>query len=182
MVIWLTTSQAEQVARHAFAEAPQEACGLIAGAGVQAQHIIPVANIAADPRRRYEMDHAELVRAIFEIQSSGLSLIGIYHSHPDSDPIPSPTDIQQANYPDTACVIVSLSGEKPRLAGWRISATQVSHPSAHWLNPPAEIAEEELTPAQRAAIVVGALLALVLVLIVSLSLLPPAPPVPGFIR
>ena len=37
---------------------------------------------------------------------------------PAGDPIPSPTDVALATYPDTAYLIVGLGRDAPRLAAW----------------------------------------------------------------
>ncbi len=184
MILWLTDSQARQIAQHARAEAPNEACGLIAGVGAQAQRIIPAPNGAADPRRHFEIEHAALVKAMFEIEAAGLSLIGIYHSHPHGDPIPSATDIREANYLDTIQVIVGLSRREPAVAAWRVTALRTVEPVHLHVgdSAPRDVAEPGLSRAQRAAIVISALAAFIFLLLVSLSLLPPAPPIPGLIR
>lgn len=178
MALWLTDEQAQAVIRHALTEAPREACGLIAGHGTRATTIIPAVNAAPDPLHYYEIDHRALVQAMITIEHSGQSLIGIYHSHPHGDPIPSHTDIIQAAYPDAVYLIVGLHGGQPRLNGWRIRRREVEpvplhigpYPPANELNP--------LTNPQKAAILISAIVAFVFMIILSLSLLPPAPTIP----
>lgn len=178
MTLWLTEPLARQIVQCALNDAPDETCGLIAGLGGRAQVILPVRNVAADARVHYEMDHATLVQAMFEIEHRGLELIGIYHSHPNGEPIPSQTDIRLANYPDVIHVIVSLKGEAPRLAGWLIRPTEVDPVMLHigFSEPPVEA--PSLSKSHKMAIVIGAILAFVFVIGVSLSLLPPAPVIP----
>jgi len=48
-------------------------------------------------------------------------LVAIYHSHPVSQPYPSPTDRAEAHYPDAAYVVVSLRASEPELEAWRIT-------------------------------------------------------------
>jgi proteasome lid subunit RPN8/RPN11 len=43
----------------------------------------------------------------------GLEHLGIYHSHPTGENVPSPRDIERALYPDAAYLIVS---SQPRAA------------------------------------------------------------------
>ena len=35
-------------------------------------------------------------------------MVAIYHSHPDSPPLPSSADLAQANYPEALYLIISL--------------------------------------------------------------------------
>ena len=44
-------------------------------------------------------------------RETGLDLLGFYHSHPHSVPVPSPTDLAESTYPDALQIIVGLSGE-----------------------------------------------------------------------
>jgi proteasome lid subunit RPN8/RPN11 len=47
------------------------------------------------------------------LREEKLTHLGQYHSHPFSDNVPSPTDIEQAGYPDQAYFIVSLRADAP---------------------------------------------------------------------
>jgi proteasome lid subunit RPN8/RPN11 len=180
MWLWLTHAQASAILDHARAEAPREACGLVAGvseAGMyKAVEIIPVANTAPDPQRLYQMDERELARQITRLNARGLSLVGLYHSHPAGDPIPSPVDVAQATYPDTAYLIAGLKhGE---LAAWEIRYGQVRPVDLHIGSQPPPQTGERLSRAQQTAIIAAALLAFTLLIVISLSLLPPAPIIP----
>jgi len=88
-------------------EPSQECCGLLAGRDGVITHAYPARNAASDPATRYEIAPEELFQLMREIRSSGLQLLGIYHSHPHGANEPSPTDIQRAYYPDAAYLIVS---------------------------------------------------------------------------
>jgi proteasome lid subunit RPN8/RPN11 len=174
-VLWLTHDQADQISAHARAEAPREACGLIAGTDGRALDIVPVANAAADPLHHYLMDPAQMTRAMLGFERRGLGLIGIYHSHPHSDPIPSPVDVRQAAYPDTTYLIVGLKHPESQLAAWSIRAGAVERVDLHiGFEGPPEL-PRSLSRAQIAAIVLSAVLVVALMLALSLSLLPPAP-------
>jgi [CysO sulfur-carrier protein]-S-L-cysteine hydrolase len=173
--LWLTPAQAETIARQALDARPDEACGLIAGIGEQAQQIIPILNKADDPQHHFQFDEIAFTNAMFEIERAGLSLIGIYHSHPNTDPIPSQTDIRQSNYPHTAYVIVGLKQGEPRLAAWEIRHAMVNPVDLHISTQPPPPQESPLSRAQKTAIIVAAVVAVVFMLILSLSLLPPAP-------
>lgn len=181
--LWLTDEQAREILEHARAEAPREACGLIAGRSdrtLRAVEIIPVENSAADPLHRYEMDRAVLSRHLPRFERDGLELIGLYHSHPSGEPIPSPTDIVEAAYPDTAYVIVGLRGNAPNLAAWHIHYGMVNPVELHiGTLPPANVHDiPPLSDAQRFAVIAAALLAFIVLVALSLYLLPAAPEIP----
>lgn len=50
----------------------------------------------------------------------GEELVAIYHSHPVSQPYPSPTDRAEAQYPDAFYVLVSLRTRDPEVRAFRI--------------------------------------------------------------
>ena len=172
----------EQDARQIVADARDarlnEICGLLAGHNGRVEWVCPVPNSAADARHYYAMEPAAMVEAMFEIERLGFSLIGIYHSHPDSEPIPSQTDIAQSAYPDLIYLIVGLRGSEPRLAAWRLRSYEVEAVELHVGPLPPADEPQELTNLQKSAIVIGAILAFVFMIVVSLSLLPPAPKIP----
>ena len=178
MVLWLTEQQARDIAHYALAQLPAEACGLIAGKNGKAQLIIPIANVAAISEHHFEMEPKSMVRAIFDIETQGLTLIGIYHSHPKSDPIPSQIDIQQSRYPDVYHLIVGLAGNEPTFSAWKIKQHEVEAVALHIgpIPPPAN--SESLSTAQKTAIILSMVVAFIFMLLVSLSLLPPAPQIP----
>lgn len=108
----LTNEQLKRMIAHVDAQFPLEACGLLAGRGVRVESVLEVTNQAQSPTR-YVMDPIEQLNAFEEIESQGLDLLGIFHSHPAGPEIVSPTDIAQAAY---AVVYVILSRVDN---GWR---------------------------------------------------------------
>ncbi len=82
------------------AQAPgAEVCGLLLadpGSQDRIASILPAANVAADPARRFEIDPAILIRAHRAERDGGPRIIGCYHSHPGGDPAPSAEDAAQA--------------------------------------------------------------------------------------
>ncbi len=109
----------EQMVAHARADAPNECCGMIASRDGEAVEVHPAVNVAASPLR-YEIDGAEQYRIQMTIDSQGLDLGAIYHSHTRSAPYPSQTDINLAFYPDALYVIVGLAGEAPEVRAYEI--------------------------------------------------------------
>lgn len=77
--------------------APLEACGLLAGREGRVQALLPVPNKAASSTR-FLMDPIEQLRAFDWIESHGMELLAIYHSHPAGPAEPSATDIEEAAY------------------------------------------------------------------------------------
>jgi proteasome lid subunit RPN8/RPN11 len=99
---------AGEIIAHARAGAPNEVCGVLAHRVGVVTATYPVVNVEPDPRR-YLMDAKGLLLAMRDIERHGWELLGFYHSHPSSPPIPSETDLAQAYYPGHCYAIVSLS-------------------------------------------------------------------------
>lgn len=175
-MLYLTRTDAENIAQHARRDAPREACGLLAGERNVVKRVITLPNAAPDPETHYLIDPAAYIKAMAELDAQGLSLVGFYHSHPKGDPIPSPTDIREAAYPDAVYVIVGLPTESAQLSAWRIRYGQVESVEI-CTDTPTE-AEPSLSRAQKFAIILSAVIAVLFMLLLSLSLLPPAPVIP----
>ncbi len=82
---------------HVAAEAPLEACGLVAGRGGVSEAVYPIPNALHSPTR-YRMEAEAQVRAFFALEAAGLELLAIYHSHPRGPSLPSATDVREAAY------------------------------------------------------------------------------------
>lgn len=93
---------------HASAQYPLEACGLLAGKNNQVEVVIKIRNQSQSPTR-FVMDPYEQLNAFQWIESNGLELVGIFHSHPTGPEVVSVTDIAEAAYP-VVHVIVSRTG------------------------------------------------------------------------
>ena len=105
--VLLTQAQWIEICAHLTAGLPEEACGLLAGRAGQTHKVYLITNARHSPTR-YEMEPRELVQALEEMDENEWDLIGIFHSHPAGPPTPSPTDMAEAYYPDSAYVICSL--------------------------------------------------------------------------
>lgn len=177
-MLWLSREQAETIVQHALADAPLEACGLIIGSGQRVKRVVPIRNIASDPRRRYVMDPEELARHLSEIYSIGCDFVGFYHSHPDGAPVFSETDQRESNWYDHIYLIVGLKGRTPRLAAWKMQPGRVFPVDIHIGDDNPETDNDRLSSVQRIAILTTGLIVLVMMLVLSFHLLPPAPPIP----
>lgn len=83
---------------------PIEACGLLCGKNHTVSSLISVTN-TLQSTTRYKMDPQEQLDAFNFMEEHGLELLGIFHSHPNGPETPSPSDIDQAYYPDAANLI-----------------------------------------------------------------------------
>jgi proteasome lid subunit RPN8/RPN11 len=98
---------AEEMLRHARSEPRTECCGLLAGLGGVITKIFPAKNALASPTA-YEIAPQELFPLFRRMREEGLDHLGQYHSHPASENVPSPRDIELAGYPNEAYFIISL--------------------------------------------------------------------------
>jgi proteasome lid subunit RPN8/RPN11 len=178
MYIWLKPALAQEIATYAREAQPNECCGVILGVGETAEKIIPIANIASEPKYNYHMDENGLLKALYQAEHTQLEIIGFYHSHPRTEPTPSPTDARLANYPDVAYVIVGLRNGVAHLAAWSIKRDQVKPIEVIVSEDKPVIETAHLSIVQKRAIIASAIIAFIFMLVLSLSLLPPAPIIP----
>ena len=82
--------------------------------------MIRCANVHPTPTTRYVIDPREQLKAFRAIDAAGEELLGIYHSHPVSQPYPSPTDRAEAHYTDAVYVLVSVRTNTPEIRAFRI--------------------------------------------------------------
>jgi [CysO sulfur-carrier protein]-S-L-cysteine hydrolase len=87
----------QQMLHHVDSHIPLEACGLLAGTDNRVEKVIEVRNQAQSPVR-FVMDPYEQLKAFDWIESNGLDLLGIFHSHPAGPETASTTDIAEAAY------------------------------------------------------------------------------------
>jgi proteasome lid subunit RPN8/RPN11 len=120
----ITNEQLQSMIEHAQRHAPLEACGLLAGKNAAVEKILFVQNQAKSPVR-FVMDPIEQLNAFEWIDSNGLDLLGIFHSHPAGPETVSPTDIAEAAYA-VAHVILSRVGESWHARGFWIENDEYS--------------------------------------------------------
>ena len=125
----LTPEQLDEMIAHAREDAPNECCGMIASRDGEAVRVYRAINAAASPYR-YEVEPRDQFRIQDEIESEGLDLGAIYHSHTRSAPYPSQTDINLALtrdgthelFPGTLYIIVGVAEEEPEVRTYAIEA------------------------------------------------------------
>jgi proteasome lid subunit RPN8/RPN11 len=103
-----------ELADHANAEAPNEACGLLLFRDGVAEGYVPGRNVAASPYR-FELD---VDPQTWFLEDEGYEL-AVFHSHLSSPPRPSRTDVENVGlWRGRPYVILGVrTGE---LAAWRI--------------------------------------------------------------
>ena len=93
---------ADVIAAHARRDSPRECCGLLIGTELEVIEAVAAANVAVEPHRHYQVspvDHFAQIKRCRDAAAPGamaVNVIGVYHSHPRSAPVPSPTDLEEA--------------------------------------------------------------------------------------
>lgn len=87
----------------------EEVCGLVGARGGAPCSLYPIANVAAEPARAFEMDPRAQIEAMRTMRERGETLWAIYHSHPDAPPEPSARDLDALGYPEALYLIISLN-------------------------------------------------------------------------
>jgi proteasome lid subunit RPN8/RPN11 len=116
----ISSSARAAIVRHAVAARPRECCGILLGRDDQIVDAVPAANVSPEPGR-FLVDPKAHIDARRAARSRGLEVVGFYHSHPHSAPVPSATDLAEAAYPDLAHLIVGLHEVQADLRAFRIA-------------------------------------------------------------
>jgi [CysO sulfur-carrier protein]-S-L-cysteine hydrolase len=103
---------------------PLEACGLLAGMNHHVRKVIGIRNQSQSPVR-FVMDPHEQLKAFDWIESHGLDLLGIFHSHPAGPETASATDIAEAAY-EVVHIIWSRIGDRWHSRGFWIENGEAS--------------------------------------------------------
>lgn len=96
----------QEIIYHVEQEQPREACGVILGREQTSLEVIPISNTAATPNTTFQMSPDELLAIFYQLDEEKKELLAFYHSHPNSAPIPSPTDLTESKTPDTPMLII----------------------------------------------------------------------------
>jgi len=104
----------EELAEHATAELPNEACGLVVLRDGTADRYVRGRNSAASPYR-FELD---VDPETWFLEDEGLEL-AVFHSHVSAPPRPSRTDVENIGLWDGRPYLI-YSVRTGELAGWRI--------------------------------------------------------------
>jgi proteasome lid subunit RPN8/RPN11 len=105
----------DELRAHAQDEAPNECCGLIVFRDGRAERYVRGVNRVASPYR-YEL---EIDPTIWFLEDEGYDL-AVFHSHPETEPIPSRTDRELAGlWSGKPFLIYGLKLDQ--LRAWRVS-------------------------------------------------------------
>jgi proteasome lid subunit RPN8/RPN11 len=106
----LSASLVEEIRREGERAYPAECCGVLAGYPGEVKEVlklVPMTNRRTDDPHRYLIAPEDLRRIEAELRSSGLEVLGCYHSHPDHPAAPSTFDTEQA-WPWYSYIIVRV--------------------------------------------------------------------------
>lgn len=110
MVMRIGRRTLQDILAHAESAYPEECCGvLIAGSGSKdVVGSVKMRNAFSGPRHdRYNIDPMDLYRADRDAANRGLTITGIYHSHPDHPATLSEFDIEHS-FPWYSYLVVSV--------------------------------------------------------------------------
>ncbi len=111
--------------RAALQAYPLEACGLLVGREEAGRRTV-VRTVATHNRAEqrsadhYEIDPDDFLRAEFAARAEGLVILGLWHSHPDRAPEPSPEDRASAVSGWSYLIVGVARGVVTGLASWAL--------------------------------------------------------------
>ncbi|RAP30825.1 hypothetical protein DID78_02100 [Candidatus Marinamargulisbacteria bacterium SCGC AG-343-D04] len=123
----------EQLFEHALSINPIESCGYLGGKDGEVTVFYPMTNVDNSPEH-FSFDPKEQFATVKSARNEGLSLIGVYHSHPETPARLSDEDLKLFNDPDPVYIIVSLKNEKPDMAGFKIFKEDENTIEVHKVN------------------------------------------------
>jgi proteasome lid subunit RPN8/RPN11 len=112
----------ERIENHVEKAYPEEGAGFLIGSGNEVKEILPLTNAREDAarRNRYLISPGEYLKAELEADGLGLSLIGVFHSHPDCPNVPSEYDREWAQ-PFFSYIITRVDkGKAVSHRSWRL--------------------------------------------------------------
>ncbi len=113
-MIIFTSNQFNEIVKYSGKSLPNEACGLLGGIIDDSSNnkiikkVYLLENIDKSPEH-FSMDIKEQFQVISNIRKNGWSLIGNFHSHPETPSRPSEEDIRLAFDPNLSYAILSLA-------------------------------------------------------------------------
>ena len=110
----------EQMIEHASRAHPTECCGLLYGSEQIIDGIQPASN-QKESSSEFLVPPEELFTFFKRLRQTGKNHLGIYHSHPYTDPLPSQRDEAEFYYPHVSYWIVSLKLMRPKIRCFRWS-------------------------------------------------------------
>ncbi len=120
-------AQYEVVVAHCLSERPYEACGLLLGKGQRVSEVHPAANALRSPTG-YAVDPQEQLKVIRHGEARGLEMVAIYHSHVETEPYPSFTDVNAARESgwDVFYLIIGTGADPPTARVFRLVGEEIA--------------------------------------------------------
>ena len=113
----------EQINVHVEKAYPEEGAGFLVGDEGEVKKILPLSNAREDDARhnRFLITAEDYLKAELKADSLGLSLIGVFHSHPDCPNVPSEYDREWAQ-PFFSYIITRVDeGKAVSHRSWRLA-------------------------------------------------------------
>jgi proteasome lid subunit RPN8/RPN11 len=112
----------EQINSHVEKAYPEEGAGFLIGKDSEVMSIVPLSNAREEGVRhnRFLFTPEDYIKAELKADDLGLSLIGVFHSHPDCPNIPSEYDREWAQ-PFFSYIITRVDqGKAVNSRSWRL--------------------------------------------------------------
>ena len=135
----------QQIIAYAHQCYPEECCGLLIGQQQQTEKIVrqiyhtsnswgeectsDLFSQGGSKQNRFAIAPAELLQAQKAARSQNLSILGVYHSHPNAAAIPSEFDRAIA-WPEYSYLIISLLQQNVEALSWQLDDQQQFQPEA----------------------------------------------------
>ena len=110
-MLFLTKSDYEKMLAHCKEGLPNEACGLIGGVVEGEKQYVKKVYLLTnmdESNEHFSMDPREQLAAVKDMRSNGLTMLGNWHSHPESPSRPSEEDKRLAYDSTVNYLILSL--------------------------------------------------------------------------
>ena len=115
----------DELITHAVEGFPLEVCGILGGVDDTVSHIYRMVNTDAS-NEHFMMETKEQFTVVKDLRAKGLSMLAIYHSHPETPARPSEEDIRLALTPNVSYVIISLADTvNPSVKSYKICSEKV---------------------------------------------------------
>ena len=113
---------------HGESAYPYEGCGVLLGQVVQGDNLVTeireldnVWPVQEEKRERFRIAEDDWRDAEFAAMMSDLDIVGIFHSHPDCEPIASPRDLNWASWPGYSYIITEVrDGQPTHSRSWQL--------------------------------------------------------------
>ncbi|MFW5943514.1 MAG: Mov34/MPN/PAD-1 family protein [bacterium] len=109
-----------EINAHGVTTYPYEGCGVLLGRDDDGDNlvagIVPVENnweVEEERRVRFQITPEDMLKAELLAMRRGLDVVGIFHSHPDDEPVASPRDLAWATWPGYSYLITEVRQGQP---------------------------------------------------------------------